>query len=137
MKEAEEEEQTEIPKGGGLLGGLTTYEIRMLCENPWEGGRGFTPREVGQMTLDQIWMQLCKREYLKREIGSRTIHMEVDETVSVTTDKEGYAKVVTVDGKIVKMKKGVKSVARQLMEKQQEKQEKERSRRRRRKKRGT
>lgn len=50
---------------GGLLGPLTAYHLRMLCESPWEGGGGYTPEQVGRMTLDQVWFRLCNLKIFK------------------------------------------------------------------------
>lgn len=53
-------------EGAGLLGGIEAYHLRMLCENPWNGGAGYTPEQVGRMTLDQICFRLVDAKLLKR-----------------------------------------------------------------------
>lgn len=48
----------------GLLCGITAYHVRVLCENPFDGGAGYTPEQVGDMTLDEIFMRLTDRKLL-------------------------------------------------------------------------
>lgn len=53
--------------------GLTPYHIGILTDNPFNGGGGFTPKEVGEMTLDQIYMCLTDRKVLRDRVGARTV----------------------------------------------------------------
>lgn len=117
---------------GGLLGGLTAYHIRLLCENPWEGGGGYTMDEVGQMTLDQIWARLCDRDVLKKSMGNRTSEVDSLEIPAVLRpDKDGMIRGISQDGQPMKGRIAGKSKARQLMEQQQEKRAQEKRARRR------
>lgn len=51
---------------GGLLGGITAWHVRKLCDSPWEGGGGYTPDQVGRMTPDQVWFRLCKSDVFEK-----------------------------------------------------------------------
>lgn len=39
--------------------------VRRLCENPMNGGCGYTPQQVGELTLDQVFMLLVEKENLR------------------------------------------------------------------------
>ena len=83
---------------GGLLYGLTPYHIRLLCDNPWDGGGGYTPKEVGNMTLDQIFMRLVDRKSLRRDDGGiRTARMAPGNATRLADD-DGKAKGRAADG---------------------------------------
>ena len=56
-------EETERPRD--LLCGIGPKHIRLLCDSPWEGGRGYLPKDVGNMTLDQVFFLLCDRDNLR------------------------------------------------------------------------
>ena len=49
------------------MAGIAPYHIRILCDNPWDGGGGYTPKEVGDMTLDQIFMRMADRKKLRKK----------------------------------------------------------------------
>jgi hypothetical protein len=87
----------------------------MLCESPWNGGAGYTPAEVGQMTLDQILFRLCNVEMLKREVGQRTAKVQ---SLAVAPDKDGVVRGRAADGTPIRGRIAGKSLARQLMEEQ-------------------
>ena len=100
---------------GGLLvdlGKVNAWMIRLLCDNPWDGGGGHQPRDVAQWTPDQIWFRLCDRGLLK--LGGRTQSME---PLEVRVDEEGIVMGRTPDGEPIKGRIAGKSLARQLMEK--------------------
>ncbi len=59
--------------GGGLDFGITVYHLRMLCESGWNGGGGYTPSQVGEMSPDQIFFRLCDIEMLRRDKKGRRI----------------------------------------------------------------
>lgn len=124
------EETEEVVDGSGLLGGLTAYHIRILCENPWEGGGGYLISEVAKMTLDQVWFRLCDREILKRPVGGRTEKMASgDVTGTLKPDRKGYVRGRAADGTPIKAKIRGKSLARELMEQQEKKLRKQKKRR--------
>ncbi len=94
----------------------------MLCENPWEGGAGYTPEEVGRMTLDQIWFRLCDKKILKREPGGRVEKMETLMAAgTLKPGKDGKVKGRAADGTEIRGRIGGKSKARQLMEEEEKK----------------
>jgi hypothetical protein len=103
------------------------------------GGGGYTPHQVGQMSLDQIWFRVCDIEILKRGTGiESTKKMDPREVAStLQPDKEGFIKGRAADGTPIKAKMGGKSLVRMMREKQEaeakkkRKQEKRKKRRRR------
>jgi len=136
------DDEEEIVESSGLLGGVTAHYLRMLCENPWNGGGGYTPEQVGRMSLDQIWFRLCDIEVLKRKVGGRSEKMESSEVISmVKADEDGMIRGVAADGTSIRGRIRGKSLARELMEKEAARKEKEeqwkkRKENRRRKRRG-
>ncbi len=83
---------------GGLLGGITAYHLRLLCESPWEGGGGYTPEQVGRMTPDQVWFRLCKIDVLKNA-PSRVDKRELPEQIP-----EGEGVLIRgQDGKLIRV----------------------------------
>lgn len=81
------------------------------------GGGGYTPDEVGNMTLDQIWFRLCDADVLKKSVGNRTEKVDsVGALMKLKPDEAGLYKGRAVDGSKIKGRIGGKSKARQLME---------------------
>ena len=68
----------------------------MLCENEWNGGAGYTPNEVGNMTPDQIYFRLIDKGILKK-----TDRFVKTETAGLPVNKEGKVKVRLSDGTAV------------------------------------
>ncbi len=109
-----------------MLGSITAHHLRMLCESGWEGGAGYTPQEVGQMTLDQIWFRLCDANILKRKPGGRTEkHGALQAAGMLKQDKDGMVKGRAADGTKIRGRIRGKSLARELMEKEAARLEKE------------
>jgi len=107
----------------------------MLCENPWNGGGGYTPEQVGQMTLDQIWFRLCDIETLRGKSGRS---QELDSLTAIhklKADKDGLYRGRAKDGAAIKGRIGEKSKARQLIEEAEERRKKEGKKTRRKKRR--
>lgn len=101
--------------------GVTAYHLRILCENPWNGGGGYTLDQIGQMTLDQIWFRLCEMKLLKNKVGKRSDKM--DRTTAISTlqpDEDGLIKGRSADGTPIRGRIRGKSLARQLMEEAEE-----------------
>lgn len=112
----------------GLCYGITPWHVRVLCDNPWEGGRGYTPREVGDMTIDEVLMLLCDR----KQLLNRSKSMPSD-NVRAFADEQGNVKGRAADGTPIVGRIAGKSVARQLMEAAAAKAEQTEGKRRRRK----
>ena len=96
-----------------------------------EGGRGYTPKEVGDMTLDQVLMLMTDRKQLlnrKKTIPSL-------EAVNFA-GKDGKIHGRAADGTEIVGRIAGKSKARQLMEAAAAKQAKPKGRRERRKSNG-
>jgi hypothetical protein len=110
--------------------GLGPREIRHLCENSWNGGHEYTPSQVGDMTMDQIFMLLTDTQSLRsaKKVRSKS----VDPLAAPGIDKDGRVKGIAADGTPIRGKIGGKSKVAMLKEKiEQEKQASRRNRRRR------
>lgn len=111
----------------GLLYGITPWHVRVLCDNVMEGGRGYTPQQVGEMTLDQVLMLMTDRKQLlnrKKTVPSlEAVHF---------ADKDGRIAGRAADGTPIVGRIVGKSKARQLMEAAAAKASKPRGRRERR-----
>lgn len=105
---------------GGLLGGLTPWHVRRLCDNSWEGGFGYTPQQVGALTLDQILMLLGDRKMLKGKTGRRSRETKTEAAMAMA-DKDGMVKGRAADGSPMRARVTGKSKAKQLLEAQQKK----------------
>ena len=123
--------------GSGLDYGINAWHIRLLCENPWEGGGGYTPQQVADMTPDQIYFRLCKLEMFE---DNRTKKVSVDTGQAATVmDDDGMIKGKLADGTVVKrpMRVDGKSLAQRMAEeaaKKVEEEKKKEGKRRKRKK---
>jgi hypothetical protein len=104
----------------------------MLCENPMNGGGGYTPEEIGLMTLDQIWFRLCDAEILKRKTGFRVENISASSMKgNIRPNKDGLYKGRDKDGNLIMGRVGGKSLNRQIMERvEREKKEKQKQDRR-------
>lgn len=113
--------------------GLAPYYVRILCEGGMEGIYGYKPADIGDMTLDQIFMLLADKKLLRKGKG-RVVKAEAFEA---TPDEDGYIKGRDKDGNPMKAKIGGESLASRLArehaEEQKEKEKKKNKRRRRRK----
>lgn len=95
-----------------MLYGIGCWHIHLLCDNPWVGGRGYTPNQVAEFTLDQVLMLLTDRKYLTH---SRSETVEPLAATSMA-DKDGLIHGRDKDGKPIIGRIAGKSRARQLME---------------------
>lgn len=117
---------------------MTPKAVRALCEGGFEGIYGYTPQQVGDMTLDMISMLLANKKYLRSRPGKRrTAKMSITEAMSLK-QSGGYVMGRDEFGNPIKGRIQGKSFASQLMEQEQAKLEaenrKKESRRRRRRK---
>ena len=101
----------EEPGGGGLDFGLTSWSIRLLTDNPWNGGAGLSYSAVARMTPDQIHHRLCDRDILKVRNGKRVQKMS-----AVKPDADGRARGRAADGTPIRARVGGKSLAKQIRE---------------------
>ena len=110
-----------MPAGGGLMFGIDSYMIRMLTENPWEGGAGMSVREVALLSADQCYHRLCDSKILK-STGKRSQSLHSLAAANMA-DENGEVKGRTADGQKIKRKirVGGKSLARRLMEEEEAK----------------
>lgn len=105
----------------------------MLTENPWNGGCGYTPLEVGQMSMDQIWSRLCDIDILKNSSGNHTLTVTPQAVPGIlSSDEDGLIAGRASDGTPIKGRIRGKSVARELMEREAARKQKEERRKRRR-----
>lgn len=94
--------------------GLGPHHIQSLCVG--EMGMGFTPKQVGEMTLDNIYMIFANEKILRKTTKRRSTT-----SISPAMDKYGTAKGRAEDGTVIKGRVGGKSLARQLMEEEAKK----------------
>lgn len=84
--------------------GITSRYLRMLVENPWNGGRGYTPKEVGEMTPDQIYFCLCDATILNDRKGERVKKMKVASGGPLQVDESGRVVGMMEDGSQIRAK---------------------------------
>lgn len=128
LSSLEKSSKTEDTGDGAGLFSIPADKLRLLAENPWNGGGGYTFAEVSQMTLDQIWGRLCELKILSRPVGKRTGKAH---PLTLMKDSDGLVKGRAADGTEMKAKITGKSKARMLREAAEAKKQKERRRRRR------
>ena len=87
----------------------------MLCKNPFEGGHGYLPKVVGEMTLDQIYMLLADPKNLRKR-NEKVRDVEVLQGIGLLTDKEGKITGRAADGTVIKGQIKGKSLATRLRE---------------------
>lgn len=115
--------------------GITPAHIRKLSDSPWEGGKGYPPQVVGDMTLDMVYMLLTDFENLRHSYGRVK---QVESAEFAKTSEGELVKGRTADGKPMQAKIMGKSLvsrmreAKEAREKAQREQQKPRRRRRRR-----
>ncbi len=84
-----------------LLCGITPYHIRMLVNDPFSGGGGYTLEEVANMTPYQIMFRMTDPKLLKRQDGRRVVKMSAAEAMALV-DKNNMIKVRMADGTLQK-----------------------------------
>jgi hypothetical protein len=82
-------------------------------------GRGYTPQQVGDMTLDQIFMLMSDSNILRRR-NERAVDSGPLEVVSAK-DSEGFISGRDIDGKSIKAVIKGESLASRLNREHQEK----------------
>jgi len=123
LKEGLGEPETVI---GGLLCGITTYMIRILCESPnamskeARGQMGYTPQQIGDMTIDQIYMLLTDWRVLRSKGKNRTEKVHSANLASMA-DEDGFVRGRAADGTPLKLKSVGKSMARIVAEREAKK----------------
>ena len=135
-KDQEESSDSE-PCSYDLMWGISPRHIRQLCENSWNGGREYTPNQVGDMTLDQIFISLSDIKNLRS--GNKTVRKYNPLEVTSRANKEGLIKGRAADGTPFMARISGKSLAQRIREKQEEEKKKEQkilNRKKRREKRG-
>lgn len=100
--------------------GIGPRHIRHLCESPWEGGFGFTPNQVGDMTLDEIFMLLCDKKNLRASGKKRT--RQVKSLEMALSTKGGLIRGRAEDGTPIQGRITGKSLASRLAEEESKKQ---------------
>jgi hypothetical protein len=82
-------------------------------------GYGYTPSQIGEMTLDQVLMLLCDRKLL-RAGTNRAIPMDATQSMKLT-NPDGTIKGRAADGTPIKARIGGTSVASRLIAQEQAK----------------
>jgi hypothetical protein len=82
---------------GGLDYGISLWHLRVLCNNPFDGGGGYTPEQVGDMTPDQVYFRLCNVDFLR---DRKTGRIKKVDTLALANfaDSNGYIKGRAADG---------------------------------------
>lgn len=112
--------------------GIAPWHIRVLTDNHWEGGAGYTTRQVRDMTLDEIFMRLAKRDNLRRRGKTRTSIVGSDAVLALVHD-DGTIHGRDAHGNLIKGKVTGESVAARLAREEREKAEAEAQKKSRRK----
>jgi len=102
-----------------LLCGLTPRHIRRLCDPPtWDsaGGFGYRPKDVSELTLDQVFMLLADPKYL-RAGPVRGVSMD-GSAVANLLKPDGTVDAVSSTGEKIKLKGTGKTKVEQMREKQ-------------------
>lgn len=121
MRLADDSESESEPVLTDLLWGITPKHIRILCDNSWQGGREYTPSEVGNLTLDQFFCIVADIKDLRSgQQGTRKF-----DPLEIKPDSDGMVKGRTADGKPMKAKILGKSLATRLREEREEKEKKQ------------
>ena len=107
-----EESEEYVPMD--LMCGVAPRHIRRLCDSPFDGGRGYTPRQVGELTIDQIYSLLCDSENLRKDAKVRSVSMTPMQVLKA--DKNGTIPGVAGDGTPIKGTIVGKSLARRIRE---------------------
>lgn len=104
---------------GGLSYGITSWHIRKLTDNPWNGGGGYSYEQVAKMTPDQVYHRLCDEAVLKSKGGKRVAKMAAS---SVGVNADGLVNGVDKDGNKIALPMRVKgkSLAARLNEEAEE-----------------
>lgn len=96
--------------------GIAPRHIRRLCDPTFEGGNGYIPQEVADMSLDTIFFLLAQRDNLRA--GVRRVR-DFESLQAINTSTDGTWKGVAEDGTKIERKIEGKSLARKLMERKQ------------------
>lgn len=97
-----------------LMYGFSPWHVRVLCDDPWEGGRGMDADKVGDLTLDQVFMMFADRRTLRRGT-TRAAAMAAPE-VGAMADEDGLIRGRAADGTPIKGRVAGKSYATQVRE---------------------
>jgi len=92
-----------------LMCGIGPWHIQSLCVN--DMGMGYTPQQVGEMTLDNIFMLLSDKKVLRKSVKRRSVKGAVPQI-----EKDGTVRGRAEDGTEIRGRIAGKSLARQLME---------------------
>lgn len=114
-----------------MLFGIGPREIRLLIDDPWEGGRGHSLREVSGWTLDQVLMALADRKSLVSRQRSQKMEPKL-----APRSEDGMITGRAADGTEIRGRVRGKSKCRELMEIEDQKQRKQNRKRRRGRKKG-
>lgn len=105
--------------------------LRVLCESPFTGGGGYSPREVATWTPDQVYFRAASVEAIGKQARQQV--KSTWECVKLA-DKDGLIKGRAADGTplTLPISKGGKSLASRLREQQLQAEASKNNRRRRR-----
>lgn len=93
-----------------------------MCENPFEGGGGYSIKEISSWTPDQVYFRLAEVSVIKAKSNGESRSMKaLPLAAAQKSDIEGNIRGRDKDGNPMKAKVRGKSLARQLMEEEAEK----------------
>lgn len=118
--EDDSEQDDQETRTWDLLYGITPYHVRILCESEWNGGYGMTPGEVGDLTLDQIFMLFARKKSLRRKGRVREDKLHSMQATTLADD-EGYIRGRAADGTKIRAKITGESLASRLAREEKEK----------------
>lgn len=98
--------------------------VRRLCESTMNGGNGYTPEQVGEMTLDQVFMLLVEKENLRS--GPHAVK-QVSGFEALDYARDGKMQGRTDTGEVITARVVGKSLCARLNEEAKAKEEKERA----------
>lgn len=86
--------------------------IRQLCENPFEGGAGYTPQQVAAMTPDQIYFRLVEKGVFKEKVVEK-VSLKLAGSLM---DNQGRIKARDAQGNLITLRASGKSKVQMIRE---------------------
>lgn len=94
--------------------------LKILQLSPWEGGCGYTPQQISEMTPDQIYFCLCEKKVLRRGAKRTTKYTGIEMAAYANADKDGFIKGRDAKGRPMKAKIKGESVVQRIMREEAE-----------------
>ena len=98
--------------------------VRRLCESTMNGGYGYTPQQVGELTLDQVFMLLVDKDNLRS--GPHAIK-QISGVEALDYARDGKMQGRTDTGEVITARVVGKSLCARLNEEAKAREEAERA----------